>query len=86
MPELVTQRSVAEKGAHMTAPAEGNPVLDHQGGTRRIFIVHLRLDADPERGAVSGRVQHVSSGDATHFESVDELVAFLGLHVAAASE
>lgn len=61
----------------MAGQPESGSMLDHQGATRRIFLVHLRLDADPARGAINGRVQHVSTGDAMHFESVDELVAFL---------
>lgn len=55
--------------------------LDHQAGTRRIFMVHLRLDADPARGLVSGRIQHVQSNDAAHFDSTDELMAFIAEHV-----
>jgi len=62
-----------------------HPVLDHQAGTRRIFVVHLHLDADPARGRVSGRIQHRHTNDAAHFESVDELVAFIAEHVSAAS-
>jgi len=40
-------------------------------------MVHLRLDADPARGEIAGRIQHVKSGDASHFETVEELVAFM---------
>lgn len=58
-----------------------HPVLDHQAGTRRIFMVHLRLDADPARGRLSGRIQHTQTNDAAHFESLDELVAFIAQHV-----
>jgi hypothetical protein len=61
-------------------PVSGS-VLDHQAGTRRTFIVQLRLDADPARGRVAGRVQHTYSNDASHFESVDELLAFIAGHV-----
>jgi len=67
----------------MSCEPVGNPVLDHQAGTRRVFIVHLRLDADPANGRVTGRVQHVCSNDASHFESVEELLAFIGRHVTA---
>jgi hypothetical protein len=63
----------------------GSPVSDHQAGTRRIFIVHLRLDADPARGQVAGRIQHVHSNDASHFDSVQELVAFIKDHVTTGS-
>jgi hypothetical protein len=57
-------------------PGSGS-VLDHQSGRQRIFMVHLRLDADPARGQMAGRIQHVHSGDASHFETVEELVAFM---------
>jgi hypothetical protein len=66
-------------------PASGS-VLDHQAGTRRTFVVQLRLDADPVRGRVAGRVQHTHSNDASHFDSVDELLAFIAAHVRVISE
>ena len=56
-------------------------VLDHQSGTRRIFTIHMRLDADPSCGRICGRIQHTHSNDASHFESVDELVAFIAGHL-----
>jgi hypothetical protein len=59
---------------------------DHQAGTRRVFIVHLRLDADPARGELTGRVQHSHTSDAAHFESLDELLAFIVEHVRVAPE
>jgi hypothetical protein len=43
----------------------------------RAFVVQLRADADLAMGAVSGRVEHVSSGSATLFDSVDELIAWM---------
>jgi hypothetical protein len=55
--------------------------LDHQAGTHRVFIIHLRLDADPARGRMAGRVRHTHTSDAAHFESVDELVAFIAGHL-----
>ena len=69
----------------MSGEPERHQELDHQAGTRRVFIVHLRLDANPARGFVSGRIQHVHSNDAAHFESTDELMAFIVEHVTAAS-
>lgn len=68
----------------MSEPVSGSD-LDHQAGTRRTFIVQLRLDADPARGRVAGRVQHSHSNDASHFECVDELLAFITAHVAVVS-
>ena len=42
----------------------------------RRFLVQLRMDADPSRGVYRGRIQHVRSGEAAHFDSLDELAAF----------
>jgi DNA-binding winged helix-turn-helix (wHTH) protein len=43
----------------------------------RSFLVHLRTDADIPGGRVVGRVEHVPSGDAAHFQSIDELLSFM---------
>jgi hypothetical protein len=43
----------------------------------RAFIVHLRTDADIAGGRVVGRVEHVRSGDAAHFQSIEELLSFM---------
>jgi len=40
----------------------------------RAFVVQLRGRTG---GAFSGRVEHVTSGEAAHFESAEELLAFL---------
>lgn len=69
----------------MAGTPDGNPALDHQACTRRVFIVHLRLDADPGNGRLAGRIQHVTTSDAAHFESMDELVEFMTGHVGADS-
>lgn len=50
---------------------------DHQANTSRAFVVHLRVDADPTSGSFRGRVQHLRSGDAAHFDSLEELALFL---------
>ncbi len=42
------------------------------------FVVHVRPEARPEEGRMAGRVEHVASGRTEHFESVPELLAFLG--------
>jgi hypothetical protein len=43
----------------------------------RAFVVQLREQADVERGQWLGRIEHVTSGQATHFESLNELLAFV---------
>jgi hypothetical protein len=48
-------------------------------------VVQLRWDADVEHGDVRGRVEHLNSMQATHFASVEELVAFIARVIAAQS-
>jgi hypothetical protein len=40
----------------------------------RAFVIQLRADADLERGIVRGRLEHVLSGAAAQFESVEQLI------------
>jgi hypothetical protein len=51
--------------------------------SNRAFVVQLRGDADVEHGDVRGRVEHLNSMQANHFESVEELVAFIACTIAA---
>jgi len=48
----------------------------------RAFVVQLRADADLTNGTVSGRIEHVRSGAAALFESVDQLIAWMRYAVA----
>ncbi len=50
---------------------------DQQSLVSRAFLVHLRTDAHMRGGRIVGRVEHVQSGDATHFQSLEELVSFM---------
>ena len=43
----------------------------------RAFVVQLRGDAEVGRGRWAGRIAHVVSGRAAHFETLAELVAFI---------
>ena len=43
----------------------------------RAFVVQFRAETDVERGRFVGRVEHVVSGQATHFDSLEELLAFI---------
>ena len=52
----------------------------------RAFVVQLRADADPARGVVSGRIEHIVSGAAALFESVEELVDWMRDAVARSAE
>jgi hypothetical protein len=44
---------------------------------RRAFVVQFRSDTDMEQGQVVGRVEHVLSGQVAHFQSLNELLAFV---------
>jgi hypothetical protein len=44
----------------------------------RAFVVQFHTEAAVARGRVRGRVEHVVSGQATHFASVEELLTFIG--------
>jgi hypothetical protein len=43
----------------------------------RAFVVQLRADTAIEQGPLAGRVEHVVSGQATDFESLETLLAFM---------
>jgi len=45
--------------------------------TNRAFVVQFRAETEAERGRWVGRVEHVVSGQATHFASLEELLAFI---------
>ena len=52
---------------------------DAQGSTlsaQRAFVVHLSAGAGSKRRPLSGRVEHLSSGQSTHFLSLKGLLAF----------
>jgi hypothetical protein len=53
------------------------PTTDQQSLVSRAFLVHLRTDAHMRAGRIIGRVEHVQSGDAAHFQSLEELVSFM---------
>ena len=41
------------------------------------FVVHLRTNSDVLHGPIAGRVEHVVSGQSIHFDSLEELLAFI---------
>ena len=53
-------------------PADESPLLPH-----RAFVVQFREHADVARGQWAGRVEHVTSGQAAHFQSLEELLTFI---------
>jgi hypothetical protein len=44
----------------------------------RAFVVQFRVETNVARGHYAGRVEHVVSGQAAHFTSLEELLAFIG--------
>ena len=55
-------------------PAADNPA---PLSVTRAFVVPLGADTAVEQGALAGRVEHVVSGQATDFESLETLLAFM---------
>jgi hypothetical protein len=55
-----------------------NPPTDQSAlSVHRAFVVQLREQSDVEHGRWAGRVEHVTSGQATHFQSLEELLTFI---------
>ena len=44
---------------------------------QRAFVVQLHATAVVAQGQLSGRVEHVLSGQAAHFQTLGELLAFM---------
>ena len=44
---------------------------------QRAFVVQLYATAAVAQGQLVGRVEHVLSGQATHFHTLEELMAFM---------
>jgi hypothetical protein len=51
----------------------------------RSFVIRLYAGADPAAGEISGRVEHLVSGEGREFLSTAEFVASLGLLLRAGS-
>ena len=60
----------------MPQPPQEKPSLP----VRRAFVVQFRAEAELEHDSFTGRVEHVLSGQALKFASLEELVAFF-VHV-----
>lgn len=64
---------------------DGGPRVTKQGAAgrstlpvERAFVLQFRPEADIEQGSFTGRVEHVQSGQAARFDSLEELLEFLG--------
>jgi hypothetical protein len=45
--------------------------------THRAFVVQLHAESKIEKGQFKGRVEHIVSGQSTHFSSMKALKAFM---------
>ena len=60
-------------------PNEGKSMTPHEPSlpTNRAFVVQFRSQPAVTPLHCEGRVEHVVSGQATHFHSLDELLTFM---------
>jgi hypothetical protein len=45
--------------------------------SNRAFVIQLHAEAQGEQGQWYGRVEHITSHQTAHFQSLDELLAFM---------
>ena len=45
--------------------------------SKAAFVIQFRESTDIEAGRVEGKIEHISSYQATRFQSVEELMAFV---------
>lgn len=57
----------------MVPPADNSAHLS----VTHAFVVQLRAETAVEQGHLAGRVEHVVSGQATDFQSLETLLAFM---------
>jgi hypothetical protein len=57
----------------MVPPADNSAHLS----VTRAFVVQFRAETAVEQGHLAGRVEHVVSGQATDFQSLETLLAFM---------
>ncbi len=69
---------VAERGS-VQPPAKAPSALS----PHRAFVVQFRAETDIGQGGCKGRVEHVVSGQAARFASLEELLAFMAQVLAA---
>jgi hypothetical protein len=49
----------------------------HPLPAERAFVLQLSADAEIASRRLAGRVEHVTSGESTHFQSLEQLLGFL---------
>jgi hypothetical protein len=70
---------VQAKRSHLLGKAQRTPSTEEPSPLLPpwAFVVQFRTETDVEQGHCTGRVEHVVSGQATHFASLEELLAFI---------
>lgn len=63
---------------HPQPKAHGKLQAESPLSPYRAFVVQFRVETNVRRRRYAGRVEHVVSGQATHFASLEELLAFIG--------
>ncbi len=58
--------------------AQGNLQAESPLSPYRAFVVQFRAETNVTHGRYAGRVGDMVSGQATHFASLEELLAFIG--------
>ena len=53
------------------------PLLMEGWQYKAAFVIQFRPETDIESGIFEGKVEHVASGKATRFHSLDELLGFI---------
>lgn len=64
-------------------PITPDPAADRPLPVQRAFVVQLHATAAVAHRRLNGRVEHVLSGQAAHFRTLDELLAFIARVLAA---
>ena len=70
MPEY--KRNPQTERPYATTPPRRRPFVSALG-----VCVHFRVSSNVARDQVAGRVEHVVSGQSIHFNSLEELLAFI---------
>jgi hypothetical protein len=63
---------------HEVSAVSPTAVPTHTACKSSSFVVHFHVNSEVVQGQLAGRVEHIVSGQAVHFASLEELLAFIG--------
>ena len=66
-------REETPTGGHVRQPSEGERPLPAEWA----FVVQFHVGTEPAQGRIMGRVEHVVSGQAAHFDMLEDLLRFI---------